>query len=120
MLVAFALRGRSLAWVCVVRLFCYVASVCLKVNEALVRKANLRYTVTIKLLRKAAKVHASERTILNALRARKIKFRSFREKPLLLPGRLRHTPFVQDAFCLVEKPAHDHRLQERLLPCRRR
>ena len=61
----------------------------MKVNKALVRKANLRYTVTIKMLRKAAKVKAGERTILNALRARKIKFRPFREKPELWPKDIR-------------------------------
>jgi hypothetical protein len=53
----------------------------LRVNTQLVRKANLRYGVTVKMLRKAAKIKASERAILDAFRARNIKFRPFREKP---------------------------------------
>lgn len=53
----------------------------LRVTKALVRKADLRYAVAIKMVRKAAKVTASERTILNAFHARGVKYRPFRSKP---------------------------------------
>ena len=45
----------------------------------------LGYTVTIKMLRRAARIKAGERCILKAFRARNIKFRTFREKPDLQP-----------------------------------
>ena len=48
-----------------------------------VRKADLKYAVTVKMIRKASGVKASSRTILKAFRARGVKFRVFRSKPRL-------------------------------------
>eukprot|EP00439_Symbiodinium_sp_Y106_P065756 s40_g10.t1 len=52
-------------------------------------KADGRHTVTVEMLQKAAKIHASCRTILRALHARNIFFRKLREKPVLTPEDVR-------------------------------
>ena len=49
----------------------------------LVVKANCKYTVTVKLLKRSSRVKASERTITKALHDRNIFFRKLREKPTL-------------------------------------
>lgn len=56
-----------------------------KVLTRLVVKADGEYEVTAEMLRRAARVDISTRTILNALHSRKIYFRRLREKPLLTP-----------------------------------
>ena len=53
--------------------------------DELVRKADCKYTVTIKMLKSATKAKASERSIARALHAENIYFRKLREKPKLTP-----------------------------------
>jgi transposase len=53
--------------------------------DELVVKADCKYTVTVKLLKRSTRVKASERTILGALHERNIYFRRLREKPALTP-----------------------------------
>ena len=47
--------------------------------------ADARYQVTVQMLRKATKIKASNRIILEALHTRGVYFRKLREKPLLTP-----------------------------------
>ena len=49
----------------------------------LVVKADKQYTVTVAMLKKSARIKASERVILEALHERNIYFRAMRGKPLL-------------------------------------
>jgi transposase len=51
--------------------------------DQLIVKANATYHVTVKMLKKSARVKASERAIKDALHKRNIYFRKLREKPLL-------------------------------------
>ena len=53
--------------------------------DELVVKADAQYAVTVTMLRKAAKVKASVKTIQRAIHARNIYFRKLREKPVLTP-----------------------------------
>ena len=57
--------------------------------DQMIVKADGRHTVTVEMLQKAAKIHASCRTILRALHARNIFFRKLREKPVLTPEDVR-------------------------------
>ena len=54
--------------------------------EQLVEKADGKYQVTVKMLRRSARCKASERRILEALHGRNICFRRMREKPVLTPA----------------------------------
>ena len=53
--------------------------------DELVVKADCKYTVTTEMLKRNARVQASERTIREALHSRDIWFRKLREKPVLTP-----------------------------------
>ena len=53
-----------------------------RLNELIV-KADCKYTVTVSMLKRSARVKASEKTIQTALHGRNIYFRKLREKPTL-------------------------------------
>ena len=55
----------------------------ISVATELIEDAECRYQVTASMLKKALKLKCSEKTILQALHARGIRFHVFREKPLL-------------------------------------
>ena len=54
--------------------------------EAMLQKADVRYDVTVTMLKRSTRCKASTRTILRALHKRGIYFRPLRQKPVLTPA----------------------------------
>ena len=63
--------------------------------HTLITKANKKYTVTCKMLKRSARSKASERTIRDALHKRNVYFRPMREKPVLTDA----VPCLSVAVC---------------------
>ena len=65
--------------------------------DELIRRSQNRYTVTVAMLKRSARIRASEKTISKALHEKNIFFRKLREKPVLTDGD------VKERFAFAKK-----------------